>query len=89
MYRSLAHRSLMCTFGCLMMAASVVAQTPAPASTQGSTKKQPLADNENPELIGKRNINKHQINFYSFDKEVAIGRQFAQEIDRSAKLVDD
>jgi predicted Zn-dependent protease len=51
--------------------------------------KSPLADNENPELIGKRNINKHQINFYSFDKEVAIGRQFAQEIDRSAKLIDD
>jgi predicted Zn-dependent protease len=40
-------------------------------------------------LIGKRNINKLQINFYSFDKEVAVGRQFAQEVDRSAKLVED
>jgi beta-barrel assembly-enhancing protease len=49
----------------------------------------PLAENENPELIGKRNINKHQINFYSFDKEVAMGRQFAQEVDRSAKFVED
>src|SRR5262249_28462844 len=49
----------------------------------------PLAENENPELIGKRNINKHQINFYSLDKEVAMGRQFATEVDRSAKFVED
>src|SRR5262252_7827475 len=49
----------------------------------------PLAENENPELIGKRNINKHQINFYSLDKEVAMGRQFASEVDRSAKFVED
>jgi len=48
-----------------------------------------LSENENPELIGKRNINKHQINFYSLDKEVAIGRQFAAEVDRSAKFVED
>jgi predicted Zn-dependent protease len=40
-------------------------------------------------MIGKRNINKLQINFYSLDKEVAIGRQYAQEVDRSAKLVED
>lgn len=83
---SIGHRRLICTFGsCLMLAALAAAQTPV----NPPAKKTPLAENENPELIGKRNINKHQINFYSFDKEVAIGRQFAQEIDRSAKLVDD
>lgn len=53
----------------------------------GNTK--PLSEFENPEMIGKRNINKMQINFYNFDKEVAIGRQFSQEVDRSAKLVED
>ena len=62
------------------------AKAPAPAQ---SAQKSPLAEDENPELIGKRNINKHQINFYSFEKEVAIGRQFAQEVDREAKLVED
>lgn len=82
MHFSLAQRSLIGTFSCcLILAMTAVGQTPV--------KKEPLGDNENPELIGKRNINKHQINFYSFDKEVAIGRQFAQEIDRSAKLIDD
>jgi hypothetical protein len=49
----------------------------------------PLSESEDPALIGKRNINKMQINFYSFDKEVAIGRQFSQEVDRSARLVED
>src|SRR5438128_12618973 len=61
----------------------------APPQKQTATKNQPLEENENPELIGKRNINKHQINFYSIDKEVSVGRQFAQEVDRSAKLVED
>jgi predicted Zn-dependent protease len=64
-------------------------QKSSSASTGASQKKEPLSDNENPELIGKRNINKLQINFYSFDKEVAIGRTYAQEVDRSAKLVED
>lgn len=54
-----------------------------------SQNKAPLSEKENPELIGKRDINKHQINFYSLDKEVAVGRQFAAEIDRSAKFVED
>ena len=65
------------------------AQTPAPAAKPAPKKAEPLSEFENPEMIGKRNINKLQINFYSFDKEVAIGRQFAQEVDRSAKLVED
>ena len=49
----------------------------------------PLSEKENPELIGKRNINKHQIIFYSLDKKIAIGRQFAAEVDREAKFVED
>ncbi len=48
-----------------------------------------LEEQENPDLIGKRNINKHQINFYGLEKEVAVGRQFAQEVDQSAKLIED
>jgi predicted Zn-dependent protease len=48
-----------------------------------------LNDNENPALIGKRNINKRQIDFYSLEKEAALGRQLAQEVDRQAKFIDD
>jgi len=76
----------------LLLAAPVLAQSnpqKTSAPKRSAQKIEPLAENENPELIGKRNINKLQINFYSFDKEVALGRQFAQEVDRSAKLVED
>lgn len=63
---------------------------PAKAAPPAKPKKiEPLSEFENPEMIGKRNINKMQINFYNFDKEVAIGRQFAREVDQSAKLVED
>src|SRR5262249_45338183 len=94
-----AQRNLMVGNGLFLLAAPTLAaenapqknaaNDPAHKSAQKPAHKEPLAENENPELIGKRNINKFQINFYSFDKEVAIGRQFAQEVDHSAKLVED
>lgn len=49
----------------------------------------PLKEKNNPHLIGQRDINKGQINFYSLEKEVALGRQMAQEVERAAQLVDD
>ncbi|HKP13126.1 MAG TPA: M48 family metallopeptidase, partial [Blastocatellia bacterium] len=52
-------------------------------------KTEPLKDKENPELIGKRDINKGSIDFYSNSKEVALGRQLAAEIDRQAKFITD
>jgi predicted Zn-dependent protease len=75
----------------LLLATPVLPQDKDKASEpkHSSQKQEPLAENENPEMIGKRNINKLQINFYSYDKEVALGRQYAQEVDRSAKLVED
>src|SRR5437867_3504336 len=39
--------------------------------------------------IGNRNINKGSINFISFDKEIAMGRQLAAEIERQVKLIED
>ena len=94
MRSSSAHRYLWLAFSLLLIATPAIAQNNnSPKQNTDSqnnyAKKEPLAENENPELIGKRNINKLQINFYSYDKEVAIGRQFAQEVDRSAKLVED
>ncbi len=79
----------------LLLAIPAIAQnnsakpSPTPAKSTIAAKAEPLDEKENPEMIGKRNINKHQINFYSIDKEVGVGRQFAQEVDRSAKLVED
>lgn len=52
-------------------------------------KSEALKDKENPELIGKRDINKGSLDFYSADKEVALGRGLAAEIDRQAKFITD
>lgn len=48
-----------------------------------------LSDKENPLMIGKRDINKGSINFYSKEKEMAIGAQLASELDRQLKFVTD
>ncbi|HEY7680891.1 MAG TPA: M48 family metallopeptidase [Terriglobia bacterium] len=54
----------------------------APAFAQ---KKKPKDDVEQ---IGNRDVD-CGINFYGLEREVALGKQFAQEIERSVKLVDD
>ena len=43
---------------------------------------------DDPDQIGDRNVGKC-LNFFSLDKEIALGRQLAQEVERQAKLVDD
>jgi predicted Zn-dependent protease len=43
---------------------------------------------DNPDQIGDRNVGKC-LNFYSPEKEMALGRQLAQEVERQAKIVDD
>src|SRR5262245_38113881 len=48
--------------------------------------KPPNADIEN---IGIRDINKGSINFISLEKEIAMGRQLAAEIERQVLLIDD
>ena len=60
-------------------------------TTQTVAKKKALSVNEDPTLIGKRNINKGIISKMSgsTEKEVRIGRELAAEVDRQAKFIDD
>ena len=44
--------------------------------------------NEDPDQIGNRDPGKG-LDFYSIEKEIAIGKQMAQEVERQAKIVDD
>jgi predicted Zn-dependent protease len=64
-------------------------QAQAPTAAPGNGK--PLASDEDPALIGKRKINNGLISKMSgsLEKEVAIGRQYAAEVDRQAKFIDD
>lgn len=43
---------------------------------------------KDPDAIGDRNVGEG-INFYSLEKEIAMGKQLAQEVERQAKVVDD
>ena len=53
----------------------------APASFADNKKK-------DPDEIGNRDVGKG-VNFYSLEKEIALGKQLAQEVERQAKLIDD
>jgi predicted Zn-dependent protease len=66
-------------FLALLLAMALVS---APTFAQ---KKKPKDDVEQ---IGNRDVD-CGINFYGLEREVALGKQFAQEIERSVKLVDD
>jgi len=43
---------------------------------------------KDPEEIGNRDVGKG-VNFYSLEKEIGLGKQLAQEIERQAKIIDD
>src|ERR1700719_2697053 len=43
---------------------------------------------KDPDEIGNRDVGKG-MNFYSIEKEIALGKQLAQEVERQAKIVDD
>lgn len=62
-------------------------QQPTPKPANGK----PLSVNEDPSMIGKRNINKGIISKMagSTEKEVREGRELAAEVDREAKFIDD
>lgn len=67
---------------------ATVAPTPAP---NGKT---PLGAKEDPTQIGKRNVNSGSDKFFGWlggskEKEIAIGRQAAMEVEQQAKLVED
>jgi predicted Zn-dependent protease len=60
------------------------------ASKEKDKKKKPSAKEQkkDPDAIGDRDVGKG-INMYSIEKEIAMGKQYAMEIERQAKIVDD
>ena len=43
---------------------------------------------KDPDQIGNRNVS-GKINFYSLEKEIALGKQLASEVERQAKIIND
>jgi predicted Zn-dependent protease len=67
-------------------------QEATPAQTaQQTNPNRPLEPNENPALIGKRNINKGFVGWLggSQEKEISLGRQLAMQVEQEAKFIDD
>jgi predicted Zn-dependent protease len=66
-------------------------KTQAPAATTTAKSNKPLSTNEDPSMIGKRNINGGFIGKIAggTEKEVRQGREAAAEVDRQAKFIDD
>jgi hypothetical protein len=58
---------------------------------QQASAKKPLSPNDDPEMIGKRNINKGLWGKLASgtEKEVKMGRMLAAQVDKEAKFVDD
>src|SRR5215470_13906298 len=48
----------------------------------------PRNSKEDVEAIGNRKVSCH-MNWFSIEKEIALGKGFAQEVERSSKLIDD
>jgi predicted Zn-dependent protease len=45
-------------------------------------------DEKDPDQIGNRDVGKG-VNFWSLEKEIALGKRLAQEVERQAKIIDD
>ena len=43
---------------------------------------------DNPADIGDRDVSGH-VNFYSLEKEIALGKQMAQEVERQSRIIND
>ncbi len=65
--------------------------TKKPAADQPVQQKDTVApknSKEDVEAIGNRGVGKG-VNFYSLEREIALGKGLAQEVERSSKLIDD
>ncbi len=57
-------------------------------STQGAFAQNNTNPKDDPDQIGNRNVGKG-VNFYSIEKEIALGKQLAQQVERQAKIIND
>ena len=51
-------------------------------------KKKKLNPKDDPDQIGNRDVSKG-VNIYSVEKEIALGKQLAQEVEKAARIIDD
>ena len=72
----------------IVLALSLVGVAFAKDEKDTATKKAPKNPKQDVEAIGERQIAKGP-NFYSIQKEIALGKRMAQDVERHSKIVDD
>lgn len=74
---------------CLPLALALLVASAAFAKDDDSQNTQrPKSAKKDVEAIGERNVGKG-VNFYSIEKEIAMGKRMAQDVERHSKIVDD
>jgi predicted Zn-dependent protease len=86
---SLTHRARFASGGWILLAILVLLLLLFPPAASAKIEKQtPDSPKEDVEAIGERDVD-GGVNFYSLEKEIALGKMLAQEVERSSKIVDD
>ena len=85
-----AHLGLVAAFTLAISPVQSFAKEDEAEKTEKSEKSDKKRRNKkkDPDEIGNRDVGKG-VNFYSIEKEIALGKQVAQEIERQAKVIDD
>ena len=78
-------KSILATTALTLAAGLCLAKVP---TKEPDTKRDPKNSKEGVSKIGDRGVGK-AVNFYSIEKEIQLGRQLAEEVERTAKIVDD
>ena len=74
---------------CLPLALALLVASAAFAKDDDAQNKQrPKSAKKDVEAIGERDVGKG-VNFYSIEKEIAMGKRMAQDVERHSKIVDD
>ena len=78
------------SFLSLTLATLLTVPTAAIAQNQSTSDKQESnsAKRKDPDAIGDRNVS-GKVNFYSLEKEIALGKQLAQQVERQSKVIND
>ncbi len=74
---------------CTLLTPSMSFAADNETSTTDTKNKKKTKPKKDPDQIGDRDVDGSDPNFYSIEKEIAMGKRYAQEIERQAKLVQD
>lgn len=72
----------------IVLAALLAVPGELAAQTKNEPKSDPKKDKADVEKIGEREVGKG-MNFYSLEEEIALGKQLAQQVEQSSRLVQD